>query len=74
MSPNTSFSGLSRRTLLSALAMLPALPGALLPISTSAQTVSTGGPLSSWNEGVAKQAILNFVAAVTREGEPALEI
>jgi hypothetical protein len=70
MSPNSFFSGLSRRTLLSALAMLPALPGTLLPISTSAQTVTTGSPLSSWNDGAARQAILNFVAAVTREGSP----
>ena len=27
-------------------------------------------PLPSWNEGPAKQAILNFVAKVTREGSP----
>ncbi len=27
-------------------------------------------PLPSWNEGAAKQAILNFVAAVTREDSP----
>lgn len=27
-------------------------------------------PLPSWNEGSAKQAILDFVAAVTREGSP----
>jgi hypothetical protein len=27
-------------------------------------------PLASWNEGSAKEAILNFVAAVTREGSP----
>src|SRR5260370_2548482 len=70
MSPNTFFSGLSRRKLLSALAMLPALPGTFLPISASAQTVTTGSPLPSWNEGAAKQAILNLGAAVTREGSP----
>src|SRR5258707_7621622 len=70
MSPNPFFSGLSRRTLLSALAILPAFPGALLPISASAQTVTTGSPLPSWNDGAAKQAILNFVVAVTRERSP----
>ena len=70
MSPNTFFSGLSRRTLLSALAMLPAFPGVLVPISASAQTVTTGSPLPSWNDGAAKQAILNFVAAITRDGSP----
>jgi hypothetical protein len=68
MSPSTVFSGLSRRTLLSALAMFPGLSGTLLPISASAQTVTTGGTLPSWNEGAVKQAILSFVATVTREG------
>jgi hypothetical protein len=28
------------------------------------------GPLPSWNEGRGKQSILDFVAAVTREGSP----
>jgi hypothetical protein len=31
---------------------------------------STGDPLPSWNEGTAKQAILAFVARVTKEGGP----
>jgi hypothetical protein len=70
MSPNPVFFGLSRRRLLSALAMLPAFPGTLLPTSASAQTAATSSPLPSWNDGTAKQAILNFVAAVTREGSP----
>jgi hypothetical protein len=70
MAPNDFFSGLSRRTLLSALSMLPVLPGAFLSIPASAQTTATGAPLPSWNEGAAKQAILNFVTAVTREGSP----
>ena len=30
----------------------------------------SAGALPSWNDGAAKQAILNFVAAVTREGSP----
>ena len=34
------------------------------PVLASAQAA----PLPSWNEGVAKQAILDFVAATTREG------
>src|SRR5271169_3847240 len=70
MSPNPFFFGLSRRTLLSALAILPSFPGAMLPTSASAQTATTGNPLPSWNDGAAKQAILNFVATVTREGSP----
>jgi haloacid dehalogenase-like hydrolase len=68
MSPNPFFSGLSRRTMLSALAMLPAFSGVLLPVAALAQTATPSGPLPSWNEGAAKQSIMNFVAAVTREG------
>ena len=30
-----------------------------------------GDPLPSWNEGMAKSAILDFVDRVTREGLPA---
>ena len=70
MSPNPFFSGLSRRTLLSALATLPAFSGTLFPVPHAAQTATSGDPLPSWNDGAAKQAILNFVAAVTREGSP----
>ena len=63
MSPKPSFSGVSRRVLLSAFAALP-----VLSISTSAQTAASGDMLPSWTEGATKQAILNFVTAVTREG------
>ena len=63
MSPKPPFSGVSRRALLSAFAALP-----VLSISASAQTAASGDMLPSWNEGATKQAILNFVAAVTREG------
>jgi hypothetical protein len=70
MSPNPVSSGLNRRTMLSALAMLPAFSAALLPVFTSAQTATSAGPLPSWNDGAAKQAILNFVAAVTGDGSP----
>jgi hypothetical protein len=63
MSPKPYFSGVSRRVLLSAFAALP-----VLSISASAQTAASGDMLPSWNEGATKQAILNFVAAVTREG------
>jgi haloacid dehalogenase-like hydrolase len=68
MSPRPSFAGMSRRTLLSTLAMLSVLPEMLLP--AGAQTNTAGDPLPSWNDGAAKQAIVNFVAAVTRDGSP----
>jgi len=70
MSPNLSISGVSRRALLSALAVLPALSGSLRSMPARAQTAASGDTLPSWNAGAAKQAILNFVAAVTREGSP----
>ena len=66
MSPNIFFPGLSRRRLLSALAVLPVLPEMLLP--AAAQTAAMAAPLPSWNDGAAKQSIMNFVTAVTREG------
>jgi hypothetical protein len=54
---------------MSALACLPAVSGLFLPVPTSAQT-GTAAILPSWNDSAAKQAIVDFVAAVTREGSP----
>lgn len=65
MSPNHTFYGLSRRTMLSALVMLPALSGTLLSVPASAQKATSGIPLPSWNDGAAKQAILDFVRVTT---------
>jgi hypothetical protein len=42
------------------------MPEMLLP--AAAQTATTADPLPSWNDGASKQSIVNFVAAVTREG------
>ncbi|MGO8976294.1 MAG: HAD family hydrolase [Beijerinckiaceae bacterium] len=69
MSPKLPSKGMNRRALLSALAVLP-MSGSLLPISARAQTGAAGAALPSWNDGATKRAILNFVAAVTREGSP----
>jgi hypothetical protein len=64
-------SGVSRRKMLSVLGALPLFSGMLLkPPSASAQTATSGTSLPSWNEGATKQSILDFVAAVTREGSP----
>jgi hypothetical protein len=68
MSPHPSFTETTRRTLLSTLAMLSILPQALRP--AGAQTTAAGDLLPSWNDGAAKQSIVNFVAASTREGSP----
>ncbi|MGO4505380.1 HAD family hydrolase [Bradyrhizobium sp. 2TAF36] len=62
-------SGIDRRTLLTTLALLPALSAPPLSVSASALTVSSG-PLPSWNEGSAKQAILDFVRDTTDRASP----
>src|SRR5215471_17983493 len=64
MKSNSSLSGISRRGLISSLALLPALSS--LPFSAIAQTQTIqDGSLGSWKEGPAKQAILDFVRATT---------
>ena len=63
-------SGINRRVMLSTLAVLPVLPGLLRPIPAAAQAPAAGGPLPSWNDGAAKQAILDFVRATTDQASP----
>ena len=70
MSQKLFCSGVSRRALLSALAVLPAFSGSLLPMSARAQTAVSGGPLPSWNDGPSKQAIIDFVRVTTDQGSP----
>src|ERR1700742_3989038 len=55
----------TRRVLLSTLTLLPALSGTLLTVPVSAQTTPAQGPLPSWSDGAAKQAILDFVRTDT---------
>jgi phosphoglycolate phosphatase-like HAD superfamily hydrolase len=69
MSRSHFFSGVSRRTLLSTLAALPALSGLSLP---AAQAQLPADPLALWNEGPSKQAILDFVRATTDPASPKL--
>jgi haloacid dehalogenase-like hydrolase len=61
--------GINRRAMLTTLAALPVLSGTLLAASAQAQ-VTQGGLLPSWNEGPAKQAILDFVGVTTTQGSP----
>ena len=58
--------GPNRRLVLSALAALPLLPELLGAARAQAQTA----PLASWNDGPAKQAILDFVRATTDSANP----
>jgi phosphoglycolate phosphatase-like HAD superfamily hydrolase len=61
--------GIDRRTLVSGLALLPVVSGALLPGRARAQ--ATAKPvLASWRDGPAKQAILDFVRATTDQTNP----
>src|SRR5262245_26635191 len=62
-------SNINRRAVIAGLASLPALSDALRSMPAVAQTAS-GAPLASWNDGPAKQAILDFVRATTEQGNP----
>src|SRR5271154_475720 len=68
MKSNNTFFEVSRRTMLSALTALPALP-LLLPVSAMAQTAMSD-PLASWNDTATKKAITAFVERVTKQGSP----
>jgi len=60
-------SGIDRRTLVAGLALFPAVNTELWSSSALAQPAA---PLPSWNEGPAKQAILDFVRAATDQASP----
>ena len=66
MEPNQPPRDINRRAMLTALALLPAFSGMVVPASVRAQI----DPLPSWNDGTTKQAIVEFVARVTRQGGP----
>jgi phosphoglycolate phosphatase-like HAD superfamily hydrolase len=57
---------ISRRSLIASLAALAVSFGLLLPTAASAQS----DPLPSWNDGPAKQAIVNFVKVTTDQSNP----
>jgi phosphoglycolate phosphatase-like HAD superfamily hydrolase len=70
MKPIVRSPGIDRRALLSTVALLPALSVPLLPASAPAQTATSGDLLPSWNDGPAKQAIVDFVRATTDRLSP----
>jgi phosphoglycolate phosphatase-like HAD superfamily hydrolase len=63
---SSSQNGVSRRFLLGAIAGLPALPALLAASAPAAAQPTT--PLPSWNDGPAKQGILDFLRATTDTG------
>jgi hypothetical protein len=56
-----------RRTALKPVLMVAALIGALAFATVASQAAD---PLPSWNDGPAKQSIINFVEKVTKPGAP----
>ena len=67
MKPTPRAPGINRRTLLYAAAVLPT--PALLRI-TSALAQDAESQLASWNDGPAKQVIIDFVRATTEQASP----
>jgi haloacid dehalogenase-like hydrolase len=65
MRPTLCRLSLNRRVLLAALAALATLSAPLLPVSALADAATATDPLPSWNDGAAKQAIIDFVKATT---------
>ena len=57
--------GIERRDLLAGMAALPTLAGLVGAAAVQAQTITRLPPLASWNDGPAKQAILDFVRNTT---------
>jgi phosphoglycolate phosphatase-like HAD superfamily hydrolase len=70
MTDNIPRSAIDRRALLSTFALLPVLSAPLVSITASAQTTTSSGALPSWNDGPAKQAILDFVRDTTDQANP----
>jgi phosphoglycolate phosphatase-like HAD superfamily hydrolase len=61
---------ISRRAVLSTLAVLPAVSSQFIPNSSQAQSETSGDPLPSWNDGPGKQAIATFVKETTDQASP----
>jgi phosphoglycolate phosphatase-like HAD superfamily hydrolase len=70
MEPIDPSTNIDRRALISTLALLPALSAPFLSVSASAQTAASSAALPSWNDGPAKQAILDFVRTTTDASSP----
>jgi phosphoglycolate phosphatase-like HAD superfamily hydrolase len=65
-----SCSSINRRTLLAGACAVSILFAPLLSLSTLAKTPAATDTLASWNDGPAKQAIINFVKATTDQSSP----
>jgi hypothetical protein len=63
-------SGIDRRALISTLALLPVFSAPFTFVSASAQTAASNDALPSWNEGPAKQTIVDLVRDTTDRANP----
>src|SRR5262249_35553566 len=61
---------ITRRAVLSALAVLPTVSSPFFPVASQAQAAAPDDPLPSWNEGPARQAITTFVKETTDQASP----
>jgi phosphoserine phosphatase len=61
---------ISRRAVVSALAVLPTVSSPFLPVAWRAQAAAPDDPLPSWNEGPARQALTTFVNETTDQASP----
>ncbi len=61
-----------RKSIIASLRYAVAAMGLLVVLVTIVHAQSAADPLPSWNDGPAKQAIVKFVTATTREGSPDL--
>jgi phosphoglycolate phosphatase-like HAD superfamily hydrolase len=69
MKPKNRSSGLPRRAVVSSLVLLPAL-SEMLRIGSATAQPAQAPELASWNDGPAKQAIIDFVRATTDQASP----
>jgi len=65
-----SWLSVNRRGLITAFVAFALLFAPIFPFSTLAESPSATDPLPSWNDGTAKQAIVDFVKATTDQASP----
>jgi haloacid dehalogenase-like hydrolase len=71
MKPEIGSVTTTRRALLRAASLIAMLPVLITGTASPVQADGTTDALDSWNDGSAKQTILNFVQAVTDKSKPA---
>ena len=70
MAPKPFASGITRRILIALLGAFAVLSSPLFPVIAVAEAPLATDTLASWNEGPAKQAIVDFVKATTDKSSP----